>query len=350
MNKPQLVAETPRAGKWNHRFIAAPNGSFSDSDVAKMIAAARRKPQGDDYLAVIAETTQSMSGRTGKEILALTGVDVKKLSDNQRQQIVDQLDQQLTDLATLVTEVIDWDKEGQAILVKRPELGEWEKRFVDLPLFTPQQKAAVSKKPISNRFKMVGVVVVGILLVLGLGIWKSLQNSDSESSPAIPGSSSIDEEGSPSTSQSPSLKINKDSDSAHVDVKNNQTAVAETASNKGPSTTKESSKENKDQLKCVKPLKIGIVSFLDKKGDYSTECQKTMPAIPSETTFAAFNQFLEKWCSVELEEEYKDKVLVQYSLSTDQIKLAKVTKDEFDNSVFKALKDCLSNSSTSSQK
>ncbi len=349
MNKPQLVAETPRAGKWNHRFIAAQNGSLSDSEVAKMIAAARRNPQGDDYLAVIAETTQSMSGRTGKEILVLTGVDVKKLSDNQHQQIVAQLEQRLADLATLVTEEIDWDKEGQAILVKRPELGEWEKGFVGLPIFTPQQKVAVSKKPISNPFKIVGVVVVGILFVLGLGIW-SLQDSDSESSPAIPGSSSIDEEGSPSTSQSPSLKINKDSDSAHVDVKNNQTAVAETASNKGPSTTKESSKENKDQLKCVKPLKIGIVSFLDKKGDYSTECQKTMPAIPSETTFAAFNQFLEKWCSVELEEEYKDKVLVQYSLSTDQIKLAKVTKDEFDNSVFKALKDCLSNSSTSSQK
>jgi len=61
MNKPQLVAETLRAGKWNHRFIAAPNGSFSDSEVAKMIAAARRNPQGDDYLAVSAETTQSIN-------------------------------------------------------------------------------------------------------------------------------------------------------------------------------------------------------------------------------------------------------------------------------------------------
>ncbi|HEW98409.1 MAG: hypothetical protein DRR16_12550 [Candidatus Parabeggiatoa sp. nov. 3] len=338
MNKPQLVAETPRAGKWNHRFIAAPNGSLSDSEVAKMIAAARRNPQGDDYLAVSAETTQSMSGRTGKEILVLTGVDVKKLSDNQRQQIIAQLGQQLIDLATLVTEKIDWDKEGQAILVKRPELGEWEKGFVGLPIFTPQQKAAVPKKPISNLVKMVGGVV-GILLVLGLGIWKT-----------------IDEKGSPSTSQSPSL--NKDSDSAHVDVKNNQTAVAETASNKGPSRTKESSKENKDQnklkLKCVESLKKGIVSFLKDKGDYSTECQKTMPAIPSETTFKAFNNFLKEWCNVELTEEHnkndKDNVPDQYGLSTFQFQDLLVTKEEFDSSVFKTLKDCLSNSSTSSQK
>ncbi len=156
MNKPQLVAETPRAGKWNHRFIAAQNGSLSDSEVAKMIAAARRNPQGDDYLAVSADTAQSVSGRTGKEILVLMGVDVKKLSDSQRQQIIAQLDQRLADLATLVTEEIDWDKNGQAILIKRPELGEWEKGFGDLPTLTPRryEKAAVPKKQSSGRLKM----------------------------------------------------------------------------------------------------------------------------------------------------------------------------------------------------
>jgi len=157
MNKPQLVAETPRAGKWNHRFIAAQNGSLSDSDVAKIVTAARKNQQSDDYLAVSADTTQSLSGRTGKEILVLTGVDVKKLSNNQRQQIVAQLEQRLADLATLVTEEIDWDKNGQAILlIKRPELGEWEKGFSDLPTLTPRrsEKAAVPKKQSSGRLKM----------------------------------------------------------------------------------------------------------------------------------------------------------------------------------------------------
>jgi len=132
MNKPQLIAETPRAGKWNHRFIAAPDGSLSDSEIKKILAAARSNPQGDDYLAVSVETAES--GRTGKEILVLVGVDVKKLSESQRQQIVTQLKQRLPNLATLVTE-IDWDR---AILLRRRELGEWEKGFGDLPIFVPE--------------------------------------------------------------------------------------------------------------------------------------------------------------------------------------------------------------------
>ncbi len=326
MNKPQLVAETPRAGKWNHRFIAAPNGSLSDSEVAKMIAAARRNPQGDDYLAVSAETTQSMSGRTGKEILVLTGVDVKKLSDNQRQQIIAQLGQQLIDLATLVTEKIDWDKEGQAILVKRPELGEWEKGFVGLPIFTPQQKAAVSKKPISNRFKMVGGVV-GVLLVLGLGIWKIIPDSDSESSP--------DEKGSPSTRQSYNLtlKMNKESNS-------------EQTASKEPS---ENSKANSDQAKTtqggIKQNKA--CSVLEKKittkGSWiengksikDRECYQRPGTEKSLTTFKAF---LENWCDLTYDPKFDEfEICIDNQNNCDPLteeKLAQLKED------FQKFKEC----------
>ncbi|TGO03326.1 hypothetical protein PN36_08200 [Candidatus Thiomargarita nelsonii] len=178
MNKPQLIAETPRAGKWNHRFIAAQDCSLSDSEIKKIVAAARRNPQGDDYLAVSVKTAQSVSGRTGNEILVLVGVDVKKLSETQRQQIVTQLEQRLADLATLVTE-INWDRDGQAILVKRRELGEWEKWFGE---FVPEQdkKVAVPKKPSSGQLKWVAGLVVGILLVLA--IWAIIQMSE-ESAP-----------------------------------------------------------------------------------------------------------------------------------------------------------------------
>ncbi len=168
MNKPQLIAETPRAGKWNHRFIAAQDCSLSDSEIQKIVTAARRNPQGDDYLAVSVEMAQSVSGRTGKEILVLVGVNAKKLSETQRQPIVTQLKKQLKNLATLVTE-IDWDRDGQAILVKRRELGEWEKGFSE---FVPKQdkKAAVPKKHSSDRLKWVSGLV-GILLALGVGFY-----------------------------------------------------------------------------------------------------------------------------------------------------------------------------------
>lgn len=175
MNKPQLIAETPRAGKWNSRFLAAPDGSLSDSEVAKIVTAARRNPKGDDYLAVSADRAQLLSGRTGKEILVLVGVDVKKLSETERQQIFKQLEQRLNeDLATLVTEGIDWDRDGQALLVKRRELGDWEKGFDGLPtVLRREKKAAEPEKPSSGRLKVV-VGVVGILLVLGLAIWPAI--------------------------------------------------------------------------------------------------------------------------------------------------------------------------------
>ncbi len=140
MTKPQLVAETPRAGKLNHRFLAAANSTLSDSEVSQIVATARKNQKGDNYLAVTVDTAQPLSGRTGKEILVLVGINVKKLSEIQHQQILEQLEQRLTDLATLVTEKIDWDdRKNQALLLKHPELGKWETDFSDLSVFQHQR-------------------------------------------------------------------------------------------------------------------------------------------------------------------------------------------------------------------
>ncbi|WP_349645837.1 hypothetical protein [Candidatus Parabeggiatoa sp. HSG14] len=170
MNELQFVIETPRAGKWNHRFIAAKNGSLSESEITKIIAAARRNSQGDNYIAVSSETAQSVSGRTGKEILVLVGVDVKKLSD--AEEIIARLEQRLKDdVTTLVTETIDWNKDGKELLVRRPELTDWEKDFSGLPKFSnPEEKTSLPKKSYANPLKLVGGMV-GILVVLVIGIW-----------------------------------------------------------------------------------------------------------------------------------------------------------------------------------
>jgi len=170
MSRIQLVAETPRAGKWNHRFIVSSTGDLSDSEVAKVVATARRNLQGEDYLAVSVKTAQSVSGRTGDEILVLTGIEVNKLSGIQRQQIMAQLEQRLAELAVLVTEKIDWEQEGQALLVKRVELANWEKDFKGLPI-AKKVKPPVEKLPARKwhpgQLKLAGGVI-GILLVLGL--------------------------------------------------------------------------------------------------------------------------------------------------------------------------------------
>ncbi len=173
MSRIQLVAETPRADKWNHRFIVSSTGDLSESEVAKVVAAARRNLQGEDYLAVSVKTAQSVSGRTGDEILVLTGIEVNKLSGTQRQQIMAQLEQRLAELAVLVTEKIDWERAGQSLLVERAELVEWEKAISDLlrvKKAIPPVKKPPARKWHPSQLKLAGGVI-GILLVLGLGIW-----------------------------------------------------------------------------------------------------------------------------------------------------------------------------------
>jgi hypothetical protein len=167
MNKLQLVVETPRAGKWNHRFIVAQKCRLCESEVAKVIAAARRNPQGKNYLSVSTETAQSVSGRIGKEILVLEGIDVKKLSNTQRQQIIAQLEQRLTDLATLVTDKIDWEKAGKKIRVVRPELTEWEKEFTGLPTLTLPWEKNICWRTANGltRLFWLGGVLAGIIAI-----------------------------------------------------------------------------------------------------------------------------------------------------------------------------------------
>ncbi len=173
MNKPQIIVETPRAGKWNHRFIAAKHGTLSDGEIAKIISTARRLPQGDNYISVSVDTAQSLSGRIGKEILVLTGINIKKISEKKRQNIISQLEQRLnTDLDQLVTESIDWDKDGQTILLKRQELESWEEAFSHLPLL----KMAKPKNKVTQKKWTMALIGVTVMF-LGLGLFIGLQPS-----------------------------------------------------------------------------------------------------------------------------------------------------------------------------
>jgi flagellar biosynthesis GTPase FlhF len=178
MSEIQLIAETPRAGKWNHCFIVAPTGDLSGEAIQEVVKAARRSAQGEDYLAVSVEAAQMLSGRTGREILVLTGIEVNRLSDTQRQQVMVQLEQRLADLATLVTEKVDWEQEGKGGLVKRVELVDWENDFSNLPPARKRRLSQSERKRRTNQLIWAGSVI-GILLV-GIAIW-SLKNPDNTS-------------------------------------------------------------------------------------------------------------------------------------------------------------------------
>ncbi len=211
MSRIQLIAETPRAGQWNHCFIVAPTGDLSGEEVIReVLTAARHCPQGEDYLAVSVEAAQMLSGRTGREILVLTGIEVNRLSDTQRQQVMVQLERRLADLATLVTEKVDWEQEGKGGLVKRVELVDWEKDFSDLPPARKRRLSQSERKRRTNQLIWAGSVI-GILLV-GIAIW-SLKNPESQSTeketivagPTVAGPTS---EGPPQPADNETIEVN----------------------------------------------------------------------------------------------------------------------------------------------
>lgn len=127
----QLLAETPRAGRLNHRFIVAQGSSIGDALAQTILTQARDQAEGKDYLAV-SRSAQQTGGREGEEILVLHGVNVQALSQRQREEIRAKLKRYLDALETLVTKDIDWEHEGVNPVLQRAELKQWEQAFKEL--------------------------------------------------------------------------------------------------------------------------------------------------------------------------------------------------------------------------
>jgi len=161
-----LIAQTPRAGLRNHCFVVPEHflELTSRREVGERLSAAISQPEGDDYIAVSKTVEQMGSGRQGHEILILVGLDVKQLSENARKKVRSKLVDYLSQLETLVTQTIDWEKSGSDLFVQRRELEEWgqDSLFRHLPLkksvMTPAKEYFVLKK--------IGVGIATLLLVL----------------------------------------------------------------------------------------------------------------------------------------------------------------------------------------
>ncbi|MCA9070977.1 MAG: hypothetical protein KDA84_18750, partial [Planctomycetaceae bacterium] len=166
MNQPCLIAATPRAGRWNHRFIVAPGTHFTEADVARWVDEAQRAYMGRDYLAVVRDdVVQSESGRCGKELLILVGMAMKRLSETDRSHIQQNLTNRLGDLEHLVLQKVEWEQEGRQTLVAREELYEWYQQDVADVL----EKGGVDSCPQKSRRSHRWFLPVLVVLLLGIG-------------------------------------------------------------------------------------------------------------------------------------------------------------------------------------
>ena len=101
--RPVLFAETPRAGRWNHRFLIPSHVEVDQSRLATWASRARRHDRGDDYLAAIRRNVvQASGGREGDELLVLAGIETDTLSSEIRDQLKGRLECRMDDLENLV--------------------------------------------------------------------------------------------------------------------------------------------------------------------------------------------------------------------------------------------------------
>jgi hypothetical protein len=184
MNALFFAAETPRAGESGHRFIVSPGCSEGSSLVAEFCRNAAKYGAGKNFVGVTQPVVQRLPNgavRRGVETLVLVGVDYPRLDNGQKQQLKAILTRRLADLETLVTQRIDWKREGQSLAVTRQEFGNWlrEDGLLHFPC------APIATGPLTERRRLrisYGLAAVLVVIVLGVGtgqyIFKRTNDSD----------------------------------------------------------------------------------------------------------------------------------------------------------------------------
>ena len=141
---PFLIAQTPRACLENHCLIVPPNLAIPEREIFNRLSTAVYKAEGKDYIAVRHRVEQTETSRQGYELLVLVGIDIKQLSNIEREQVGSKLTYYLNQFEILVTKTINWKTEHSGLIVQRPELEIWgqDSYFKQLP-----------RVPISSRVK-----------------------------------------------------------------------------------------------------------------------------------------------------------------------------------------------------
>lgn len=219
-DRPFLMAETPRGGRWNSCLIVAEGSGIDPVTAAPYLEAARGGALGDDYLAVSREVTQPTTGRVGRETLVLAGVAVRKLGARRRAEVEKAMQGLLLkDLDELIR-ADPWRDRPQASLIEHPAMSDWAEAFRDLPRSGPCPPDDRRRRgsPRGTRLEAVPAILgicavitllLGVVLVVGVGTLRSPKVSPDA---ANPGRAMPDSGASPPSPGNPAPKTfdNKD--------------------------------------------------------------------------------------------------------------------------------------------
>lgn len=137
MRSPILMAETPFAGGMHARYLAPPGRGVEATtatyylDRVNEVEADVEEIEGDDFFAVRHARKHPQSGVTKFETLVLAGLNVDRLSSDDRDEILEQLRERLEVLADALA-AVDWATHTLADVVEIPELDEWHESNWDV--------------------------------------------------------------------------------------------------------------------------------------------------------------------------------------------------------------------------
>lgn len=184
MSGPVFLARTPRAGRWNHCFLAAEGTTLTSeqmADFADLVTLTAPKDSiepvwGQNFAGLAHLQVQADSVREGREVLVLAGVAVSRLSPGDKQLVAQALERRLADLDRLVC-TIDWQGfVDRPSLVKRPELREWlETDFPQGLPAAPMDRVVIGRQLLqpsvrgrwASRLK---VIVVSLLVLVAVAV------------------------------------------------------------------------------------------------------------------------------------------------------------------------------------
>lgn len=137
MRSPVLIAETPFAAGHGPRYLAPPGRNVDAALAAYYVGRLREDEddveeiEGDDYLAVRRNLTDDASGDSAPEILVLAGINVDRMSGEEKDEVLEQLRERLEVLNDAVA-AVDWSVVGYGPVVEIPELEEWHEAGWDI--------------------------------------------------------------------------------------------------------------------------------------------------------------------------------------------------------------------------
>lgn len=166
MEKPVIFALTPRAGRWNHRYLAPTHFAWSQQMLSRLGDEAQKQTSDPNSLRASRQASQQTTGRVGSEYLVVRDERLTTLTDRERRSLEDELRQQLLSLDELISGQIDWEQES-GLVVRHSRIDElqehWEQRLRSLSSKPPGVRAGRFWRP---RLALCVIALVAAVLFL----------------------------------------------------------------------------------------------------------------------------------------------------------------------------------------